>query len=316
MLLDAARELGVPVLDARTSAAGPLFSWDLDQCALILDGRHVSPTAAFLRMDVFAALDDRRVEVSIRAAGWYQAVSGWLASEKIRTFNRGILNIAGNKPAVLRLAAARGLRTPATLVTNDISSLGGVSGQRIAKPVAGGGYCLPLERAIAEAGSSGGAAMPAIVQPRLVPPEVRIYVVGEETFAFEMASSSLDYRELQDVEVSCVPPPPETTGLRDLMAALGMDFGAADFKTDPETGRLVFLELNTSPMFARFDAVAEGRLCRAMVRQLTNSVPKAQQAPLKTSRALRQRRNNGNHEEEGKKKGARGRKDQPGHRQH
>jgi D-alanine-D-alanine ligase-like ATP-grasp enzyme len=55
------------------------------------------------------------------------------------------------------------------------------------------------------------------------------------------------------------------------MKKLQMDFGAADFKTDPETGRLTFLELNTSPMFARFDYDSQGQLCRAMVRALTES---------------------------------------------
>ena len=47
-----------------------------------------------------------------------------------------------------------------------------------------------------------------------------------------------------------------------------MSFCAVDFKTDPATGELAFLEANTSPMFARFDAVSEGRLCEAMVHQL------------------------------------------------
>jgi D-alanine-D-alanine ligase-like ATP-grasp enzyme len=50
-----------------------------------------------------------------------------------------------------------------------------------------------------------------------------------------------------------------------------MDFGAADFKTDPDTGQLVFLELNTSPMFARFDLVSGGQLCAAMVHELTTA---------------------------------------------
>jgi hypothetical protein len=48
-----------------------------------------------------------------------------------------------------------------------------------------------------------------------------------------------------------------------------MDFGAADFKTDPETGQLVFLELNTSPMFARFDQVSGGQVCAAIIHELT-----------------------------------------------
>jgi len=47
---------------------------------------------------------------------------------------------------------------------------------------------------------------------------------------------------------------------------MGLDFGAADFKTDPDAGELVFLELNTSPMFARFNEVSQGTtLCRMLM---------------------------------------------------
>ena len=74
----------------------------------------------------------------------------------------------------------------------------------------------------------------------------------------------------QDAELVLLPKvPPEVSMLRKLIAHLRVDFGAADFKTDGDTGQLVFLELNTSPMFARFDEASEGRLCSAMVRELT-----------------------------------------------
>jgi hypothetical protein len=51
--------------------------------------------------------------------------------------------------------------------------------------------------------------------------------------------------------------------LRVLMSDFQMGFGAADFKTDASIGALVFLELNTSPMFARFDSQCDGALWRA-----------------------------------------------------
>ena len=116
---------------------------------------------------------------------------------------------------------------------------------------------------------NGLAASPAIVQKRLVAPEVRIYVIGQSAFAFEVRSNSLDYRVNQDAELILLPEaPPEISHLRQLMSRLGLDFGAADFKTDPDTGHLVFLELNTSPMFARFDQVSQGRLCQVMLQEL------------------------------------------------
>jgi hypothetical protein len=99
---------------------------------------------------------------------------------------------------------------------------------------------------------------------------VRIYVIGAAEFAFEVCSPSLDYRVNQDAELILLPQvPQEVSRLRDLMSRVGLDFGAADFKTDPETGQLVFLELNTSPMFARFDQVSGGKVCAAMIHELT-----------------------------------------------
>jgi hypothetical protein len=105
-----------------------------------------------------------------------------------------------------------------------------------------------------------------------VPPEIRIYVIGQFAFAFEVRSSSLDYRVNQDAELILLPEVPrEVSMLRKLMLWLGMDFGAADFKTDHETGQLLFLELNSSPMFARFDQVSGGQLCAAIIHELTTN---------------------------------------------
>ncbi|MEZ5451488.1 MAG: hypothetical protein R3E93_01530 [Thiothrix sp.] len=56
--------------------------------------------------------------------------------------------------------------------------------------------------------------------------------------------------------------------LAQLSGHLGLDFAAADFKTDPATGELQFLEINTNPMFAGFDQVAAGALSDAMLRYL------------------------------------------------
>jgi len=47
------------------------------------------------------------------------------------------------------------------------------------------------------------------------------------------------------------------------MAVLKMDFGAADFKSDPKSKELIFLELNSSPIFVKFDPVLDGALCES-----------------------------------------------------
>jgi glutathione synthase/RimK-type ligase-like ATP-grasp enzyme len=160
------------------------------------------------------------------------------------------------------------LRIAPTWVSNDVALMRErLSAPTIAKPVAGGGLCHTLEDALQHV-SVAYSAMPALIQPRLVAPELRVFVVGQEAFAFEVSSPSLDYRAEQDAEVTPVAVPDQAAALLNLMCDFRMDFGAADFKTDPHTGELIFLELNTSPMFAKFDMACDGVLAAAMVQHL------------------------------------------------
>lgn len=274
VLADAATKAGTAIVDLRTTAvAGPAFCWNIEAARAQISDRKIDVSAAFIRYDVFSSTKDPRPEVSARALGWYQTISGWLLSEPaIRMFNREMALAATNKPAVLAAAQIGGLPIPETLVTNDISKLPDDQTEfMIAKPVPGGDYCYSLPDALKKAGLRDGlAATPAIVQQRLAPPEVRIYVIGQFTFAFEIRSESLDYRVKQDADLVLLrEAPKEATKLRELMSRLGLDFGAADFKTDPKTGQLLFLEVNTSPMFARFDYVSGGQLCAAMIQELS-----------------------------------------------
>lgn len=273
VLADAARTSGVDLIDLRMPAGESLaFCWNPEEGSPRLAGVQVLATSAFIRQDVFAGMRDPRPAVNLRAIAWYQAIMGWLLSQpQIRIFNRKISQVASNKPAVLVAARQAGLPVPPTWVTNQTEEFSGSSAEQlVAKPVAGGDYCYSLADALAKADLRGGlAAMPAMVQKRMVAPEVRIYVIGQFALAFEVRSSSLDYRVKQDAELVMLPEVPrELALLRCLMLQLGMDFGAADFKTDPDSGELVFLELNTSPMFARFDQVSGGRLSAAMISEL------------------------------------------------
>lgn len=272
----AAASLGVPLCDLRFGPeAHPGFTWNIGENRAHAADVPLQPTAAFMRYDVFAEMNDGREAVRHRALGWFHAMQGWvLANARIRTFNRSATAASGYKPAELAQARVAGLRIPDTLITNEAAGFATAPlTAGIAKPVAGGDYCRLLAEARDQAEfRSGRAPMPAIVQPRLVAPEVRLFIVGSRAFAFEMRSESLDYRVRQDVEVVSVPvPETEVAGLRRLMAEFQMDFGAADFKTDPASGELVFLELNSSPMFAAFDAVARGGIARAIVEELVGT---------------------------------------------
>jgi len=274
VLAEAAQRTKIDFLDLRLPVShSPAFCWKLEEGAPLFSGREIKATGAFIRHDVFGGMKDPRPEVASRAFAWYQTVMALLLSQpRIRIFNRQMSPAASNKPATLVLAREAGLRIPPTLITNQP---GNVATDRVqfmvAKPVAGGDYCYPLAEALAKTDLRDGiAAAPAIVQKLLVAPEIRIYVIGESAFAFEVRSSSLDYRVNQDAELIPLPNvPQEVSVLRKLMSQLGMDFGAADFKTDPDTRELVFLELNTSPMFARFDQVSGGKISEAIIHELT-----------------------------------------------
>ncbi len=279
-LADAADALGCPWHDGRLPpGVSPRFHWDLSgpddgapESGRPPWGAGALPHAAFHRHDVFGPMADPRPVVGERATGWTAAIEGWLlAHPQVRTLNAGIRPVAYNKPASLLRARAAGLRIPPTWVSNDVGRLRErqAQGPGIAKPVAGGGHCQTLEEALAPlAPDLAHSAMPALIQPRLVAPECRIFVVGRQAFAFEVSSPSLDYRVHQDAEVWPIDVPACAPTLLRLKDSFGMDFGAADFKTDPQSGEWVFLELNTSPMFVRFNEVCEGLLCQAMVRQL------------------------------------------------
>lgn len=267
-------ERGEAVFFLKTGAElHPSVTWDLGSDRLVIDGEEIRPRAAFIRHDVFTHLADRRPASSFRAFAWYAAVMGWVASHAdVRVPNRASLHQATNKPHALWLARECGLPIPKTRVTNHLGSLA-LDGPKIVKPVNGGGYCERLDDVLArtETRGDGVAAAPALVQPELVQPEVRVYGIGGAFLPFSMASEDLDYRVRQSARVALLPEVPEglADGLGRLMDRMGLDFAAADFKTCPETGRLLFLEINTGPMFAAFDQASDRAVSRALADLLS-----------------------------------------------
>lgn len=272
-LLGAFQRAGAAVQPVLIGEAVPVLAWEPCGGPLVLDGTPRTPRAMFLRHDVFGPMRDSNPQLAGNAMAWTAALVGWvLASPAVRTPNRGMWSQVNNKPAALVLAREVGLRLPATLVTNDRAAAAAFLGERdkIAKPVAGGDLARPLGDAMAMASRREGPfAAPAIIQERLVPPEIRVYVVGDQTFAFEVRSRHLDYRAANDAEVVALDAAPDgiAAPLIRLARAMDLDFCAADFKAAPD-GSLRFLEVNTSPMFARFDQACSGRLCDALVAWL------------------------------------------------
>ena len=275
-LLRRARERELPVVELRVGAtANPALTWDVDADTLVLDGREIRPGAGFLRYDVFNAMADPRPSVSFRASAWHTTAQGWMLSHPdVRMLNRGYIGQT-NKPFMLRLAAECGLAIPRTLITNDLRMLDELRGaaEMIAKPVPGGGYTQLLADLLSGTPRKDGrSAAPAFVQRRLATPEVRIYGVGGQFIPFAVISDQLDYRADEATRVEHLPlesvAPGVVAALARLMDRLSMEYAAADFRTHPDTGELVFLEINSGPMFAGFDAVSGGAVSNAILDYL------------------------------------------------
>lgn len=281
-LVEAARRAGVAVLPVLVDAgAEPCLGWDVATGAMTLDGALVDPAGLFLRYDVFtprargAALD--------RALGWYNTLLGWAAARPdIHLFNREISPQAGIKPYQLQLARALGLSIPATWIGNDLAALRARdAGPAIAKPVGGGAYVQPLADAlVCHDPKAACAPIPAIVQERLGYPEYRVFVVGEDTHVFEVASDQLDYRPdpaaRLDYRGQHGPIGAAVAGCRAVAAALRCNFAACDLKTRDGDAAPVFLEINTGPMFAAFDRAADGALTASIIAHLSRGAPPPQ----------------------------------------
>jgi hypothetical protein len=272
-----ALEREIPVLEFLTGAdCTPSITWDMQGDRLLLDGREARPGAGFLRYDVFHTLMDRRPAVEFRAQAWHTALYGWmLAHDGVRMLNRGFGGLT-YKPHVLAVAAACGLAIPRTLITNDLEMLDALPGAEamIAKPVPGGGFTQGVGDLLRTTPRrEGRSAAPAFVQQRLVSPEVRIYGVGGRFIPYRVVSDLLDYRVEEDTLVEPLPvgeiDADVLAGLSRLMDRLRLDYGAADFKTDADTGELVFMEINSGPMFAGFDRVSGNAVSDAILDYLT-----------------------------------------------
>lgn len=246
----------------------PRVTFDFASDAIVLNGQAVEPTSCFIRHDVFLHQQTRKEGDFTAALNWFYAIRGWsLSRPGIRLFNRHSYLSENNKIENLGLAVQAGLLVPETIVTNEFEARFADRDGWIQKPVAGGEYTTLLSAFTAD-GTEKPASFPRFVQRRLHRPELRVYRIGEALLGFHLRSDDLDYREKQRVEIQAAPVPAELRQpLFKLCDTLGLDFSAADFMKD-ESGNYRFLEVNSQPMFAAFDRVAEGELCDKILDHL------------------------------------------------
>lgn len=235
---------------------------------LVLNGEELMPDACFLRHDVFLSQRSNAPEDHRAALNWYHAVRDWaLGRTHVQLLNRLARSSDHGKYVALLRARDAGLRIPDTVVTNLLVTDEHVS--HIRKPVAGGELTEPVET------NDGRWAYPYFVQQRLRRPELRVYRIGRCLRAFELRSDDIDYRLNHRVEITPAPVPPALAdGLVRLCDDLGLDFAAADFMLDANDA-WTFLEVNSQPMFAAFDAKLDGALSDLLLDWLLDTQSEA-----------------------------------------
>jgi hypothetical protein len=77
----------------------PAITWDIHHGELMIDDEPLECSGAFVRPDVFTALNDGHASSQYRAMAWHTAVTGWLAAHpEVFIFNRRKLRVAFPTP--------------------------------------------------------------------------------------------------------------------------------------------------------------------------------------------------------------------------
>jgi hypothetical protein len=270
-IIASASERGISIIDCRHCAdAEPSVEWDMVQGTLYINGEEANPTAAFLRWNVFGPEGFTRP--TARDGAWHTLLTSLcLARPQVAFLNRYLSQSSALRALTLIEAGRCGLVVPKTSISNLVESKWRQSSNLIAKPIEGGAHTRLLADCLTD-GSIEPMPSPAIIQSRLTYPEYRIYLVGKRVFAYAIMSQHIDWRIGEADNVSFVHqrdlPIVTLNALILLASTLGADFSASDFKTCPESGEMVFLEMNTMPMFDGFDKLSGGRLSTAIVEEL------------------------------------------------
>lgn len=245
---------------------------DIKNNIFTINGYDVKTKGLFMRPDVTTFQKTGKKSDQYLAYEWFEIFIGWaIANDEIKIFNRNYFNRNKvNKATTLLIAKDLGIEIGETYFSNDYNFLKDrCDGNWIEKPVKGGAHTKLLENGNLLPISDNLVECPLTVQKKLLKPEYRFFRIGNKYFAFTMDSPSLDYREKQDAKVEQVEFPKEhLENYVALTNRLGLNYAAADYITNPETGNLALLEVNSGAMFAAFDVASQNVLCREMVRYL------------------------------------------------
>ncbi len=261
----------LPVLFSQ--AQYPIVDYNLITNSLTINDELIDVDTVLIRYNTFEYIESEKDIDQFIATAWQTAMVGWLiANPQIKTLNRNfILRAKTNKIYTLALAHKIGLDVNETHITNDLRLINSLLSQKsqIAKHLEGGRITEKLSPYdLDKLGSR--LEFPFFVQEELVPPELRVFRIGNELFAYHIVSDLLDYRDDRNAQVIKVEIPAELGAkIIELTDLLHLDFTALDFKHSKDTGKPMLLEANSQPMFTAFDQVSDFQLVDSMIKFLT-----------------------------------------------
>jgi len=227
------------------------FYWDIGNNIIKINDFDFSCSSVFSRWDVFG-------EDMEESAVFHDTIM-----QAATTYGKKILNKNYNRQVTkvfnLVLAKNCGFTLPDTYIVGNLVLK--KDGEFITKPVRGGSYAKEYNKEVNL----------SFVQQKLESPDLRIYRIGSDFISFNLFSDHLDYRTDNEVKIKEVKIRDFDDRLKTLSNFLGLNYCCIDLKKDKTTDEYLFLEINSSPMFSEFDKIAEGKLSKAIIRNLINA---------------------------------------------
>lgn len=258
------------------------ISFDLNQNQLLIDGAELKVKAAFFRKDVFSYIGNNNKDPYLMQYSGviHDLIKQYLLYNKhISIINRSFLMGGGATNKIYNLLKAKelGFLIPDTLISSNLTAIRTFTQTHdtIQKPVGGGDHARPLLPEQLERYSTDFPC-PHKVQERLQHPEIRVYRIGSRFLSFHLKYSGLDYRTHQQVDIKLIENDKGLCSkLEKLANFLGLNYAAADFMANKQ-GDMTFLEINSFPMFARFDKASDYAVSKAIFECLLQKETQSQ----------------------------------------
>jgi len=215
----------------------------------------------------------------LRAQTFHQGLVEWLDTAPCLVVNRpSAMDSNSSKPFQAQLIAQLGFEVPDTLVTNDPAEV--VDFQRrhsrvIYKSTSGVRSIVRQLDDAALARLERVRAVPTMFQAHVSGADVRVHVVGEETFATEITTEATDYRYatrdgLVAEMASLRLPEAVEAGCVRLAVGLRLPFCGVDLRRT-EDGRWVCFEVNPMPAYSFFEDGTGQAISTSLVRLLAGN---------------------------------------------